>query len=68
MNSITRTADDSRARLWAAQIVLALGGLFLGTTEFAAMGLLPNIAQTFDVDVPTAGHLISAYARCRSPA
>lgn len=45
-----------------AQIVLAMGGLFLGTAEFAAMGLLPNIAATFDVDVPIAGHLISAYA------
>lgn len=45
-----------------AQIVLALGGLFVGTAEFAAMGLLPGIAGGLDVDVPTAGHLISAYA------
>ena len=46
----------------AAQIVLALGGLFLGTAEFAAMGLLPSIADTYEVDMPTAGHLVSLYA------
>lgn len=45
-----------------AQIVLAVGGLFLGTAEFAAMGLLPDVAETFGVEVPVAGHLISAYA------
>ncbi|AWH51775.1 MFS transporter [Stenotrophomonas sp. ESTM1D_MKCIP4_1] len=45
-----------------AQVVLALGGLFIGTAEFAAMGLLPDMAKTYAVDVPTAGHLISAYA------
>lgn len=45
-----------------AQVVLALGGLFIGTGEFAAMGLLPNIATAVDVTVPQAGHLISAYA------
>lgn len=45
-----------------AQIVLALGGLFLGTAEFAAMGLLPDMAASFDVTVPSAGHFVSAYA------
>ncbi|WP_226575129.1 MFS transporter [Acuticoccus sediminis] len=46
----------------AAHFVLALGGLFLGTAEFAAMGLLPSIAETYGVDMPTAGHLVSLYA------
>jgi MFS transporter, DHA1 family, inner membrane transport protein len=45
-----------------AQIVLAIGGLFIGTGEFAAMGLLPDIASSVGVSVPQAGHLISAYA------
>ena len=45
-----------------AQLVLATGGLFLGTAEFAAMGLLPAMAETYGVDAPTAGHFISAYA------
>lgn len=41
---------------------LALGGFGIGTTEFVAMGLLPNIASSLGVSEPTAGHLISAYA------
>lgn len=41
---------------------LAVGGLAIGTTEFTIMGLLPSIADSLQVDIPTAGHLISAYA------
>ncbi|MEY9120566.1 putative MFS family arabinose efflux permease [Bradyrhizobium yuanmingense] len=48
--------------LAAAQIVLALGGLFIGTGEFAAMGLLPGMAESVGVSIPHAGNLISAYA------
>jgi len=41
---------------------LALGGLCIGTTEFAAMGLLPQIATDLGVSIPDAGHSITAYA------
>jgi DHA1 family inner membrane transport protein len=41
---------------------LALGGLCIGTTEFAAMGLLPFIASGLGVTIPAAGHIITAYA------
>jgi MFS transporter, DHA1 family, inner membrane transport protein len=41
---------------------LALGGFAIGTTEFVTMGLLPDIAEGVGVDIPTAGHVISAYA------
>lgn len=41
---------------------LAVGSFGLGTGEFAIMGLLPDIASGFHVSVPSAGHLISAYA------
>ncbi|MFT3663161.1 MAG: MFS transporter [Gordonia sp. (in: high G+C Gram-positive bacteria)] len=41
---------------------LALGGFGIGTTEFVAMGLLPNIASSLTVSEPTAGNLIAAYA------
>jgi len=41
---------------------LALGGLTIGITEFVMMGLLPDIAQDLKIAIPTAGHLISAYA------
>ena len=43
-------------------VALALGGFAIGTSEFVTMGLLPDIAQGVDVDIPTAGHVISAYA------
>lgn len=50
------------ARTRAALFALALGGFGIGTTEFATMGLLPEIAADLDVSIPTAGHAITAYA------
>ena len=41
---------------------LALGGFAIGTTEFATMSLLPAFSRGLDVDAPTGGHVISAYA------
>lgn len=41
---------------------LTLGGLGIGTTEFVIMGLLPDVAASLGVSIPTAGYLISAYA------
>lgn len=41
---------------------LAMGGLGIGTTEFAIMGLLPDIAGSLRISIPEAGHFISAYA------
>ena len=47
---------------WLAVFALAFGGFGIGTTEFVAMGLLPDIASSFAISEPTAGHVISAYA------
>ena len=41
---------------------LAVGGFAIGTTEFASMSLLPDMAHGLGVDAPTAGHVISGYA------
>ncbi|TQK28741.1 DHA1 family inner membrane transport protein [Arthrobacter sp. SLBN-53] len=54
-------AADPAVRALAV-LALALGGFGIGTTEFVAMGLLPDIASGFGVSEPTAGHVISAYA------
>lgn len=43
-------------------IALVVGGIGIGITEFVTMGLLPQIAEGIGVDIPTAGHTISAYA------
>jgi MFS transporter, DHA1 family, inner membrane transport protein len=67
----TRPAPEARAehvpappgsRIGAALAALALGGFAIGTTEFVAMGLLPQIARGVSASVPAAGHIISAYA------
>jgi DHA1 family inner membrane transport protein len=50
------------ARTGVALGALALGGFAIGTTEFVTMGLLPDIAGGVGVDIPSAGHVISAYA------
>jgi DHA1 family inner membrane transport protein len=49
-------------RVAAAIVALAVGGFAIGTTEFVTMGLLPEIAAGVSVDIPSAGHLVSAYA------
>ncbi|TGB05970.1 MFS transporter [Streptomyces sp. MZ04] len=45
-----------------ALLALAVGAFGIGTTEFVMMGLLPNVADDLDISIPTAGHLVSAYA------
>lgn len=45
-----------------ALAAVALGGLAIGTTEFASMGLLPAFAADLGATVPQAGTAISAYA------
>lgn len=67
MNKRENAADDGggvsapRGQT-AAMLTLGLGGLFIGTGEFAAMGLLPDLAKGVSVSIPEAGTLISAYA------
>jgi DHA1 family inner membrane transport protein len=43
-------------------LALALGGLAIGTTEFATMGVLPLIATGMRASVPAAGYAITGYA------
>jgi MFS transporter, DHA1 family, inner membrane transport protein len=64
MNSIpeVKTMDAVAIGGRWAELALAVGGFGIGTGEFAMMGLLPNVAADFGVSVPTAGHVISAYA------
>ena len=46
----------------AAILAMALGAFAIGLTEFAIMGLLPQVATDLAVSVPTAGNLVTAYA------
>ncbi|MGV9338093.1 MFS transporter [Streptomyces sp. NPDC003688] len=45
-----------------ALLALAVGAFGIGTTEFVMMGLLPDVADDLRISIPTAGHLVSAYA------
>lgn len=45
-----------------ALLVLALSAFAIGTTEFVIMGLLPDVARSLAVSLPSAGWLISGYA------
>lgn len=45
-----------------ALAALVLGGIGIGTTEFLAMGLLPETAVDLGVSIPAAGASIAAYA------
>ena len=60
----TQTALEAPSRTAIALVTLALavGSFGIGTGEFVIMGLLPNVADTFGVTTPEAGHVISAYA------
>ncbi|WP_019284603.1 MULTISPECIES: MFS transporter [Arsenicicoccus] len=57
-----RHQEASRRHAGLAILALAVGGFAIGTTEFASMGMLPEVARGIGVDIPTAGHLVSAYA------
>jgi MFS transporter, DHA1 family, inner membrane transport protein len=58
---VSVVAPDPAVR-WLAVLALAVGSFGIGTTEFVAMGLLPDIAHSLRISEPTAGHVISAYA------
>jgi DHA1 family inner membrane transport protein len=45
-----------------ANLALAIGGLAIGTGEFASMTILPVVASDLHTNLPDMGHMISAYA------
>lgn len=48
--------------VWLSLSALAVGGFGIGTTEFATMGVLPDITGDLGATIPAGGHLVSAYA------
>ena len=43
-------------------IALAISAFAIGTSEFIIMGLLPDLAHSFQVSIPKTGILVSGYA------
>ena len=61
--SFPSVADQLTARqIGLILFALTLGGFAIGTSEFASMGLMPNMVASLGVTEPQVGHLISAYA------
>jgi DHA1 family inner membrane transport protein len=62
MSLVDPNGAPPQAHVGLVLFTLAVGGFAIGTTEFATMSLLPDMAHGLGVDAPTAGHVISAYA------
>ena len=62
-DTVSRDATDLTPRqVGLILFALTLGGFAIGTSEFASMGLMPNMVASLGVSEPQVGHLISAYA------
>jgi MFS transporter, DHA1 family, inner membrane transport protein len=59
---VTPDGRTTSPHVGLALLALATGGFAIGTTEFVTMGLLPQIADGVHISIPTAGHVVSAYA------
>jgi len=46
----------------AALLILALSAFAIGTTEYAILGLLPQIATDLAISIPRAGWIVTGYA------
>jgi len=62
LSAVTAPAQPGRSALTAVLLSLGLGGFGIGVGEFVPMGLLPEIAGTYDTSISQAGHVVSAYA------
>ena len=56
--AVSAAAPGFTRAIWS----LGVGGFAIGTGEFVIMGLLPEVAADIGVSIPSAGHVISAYA------
>ncbi len=43
-------------------LALTIAAFGIGTSEYVIMGLLPDLAQSFNISIPKAGVIVSAYA------
>src|ERR1700678_4821508 len=56
------TAERKNILLHTPLMALAIAAFGIGTSEFIIMGLLPNLADDFQVSIPKPGVLVTGYA------
>ncbi len=56
------TPPTSVVPVWLSLTALAVGGFGIGTTEFATMGVLPDVTGDLGATISQGGQLVSAYA------
>lgn len=61
-SSVPSTATVTPRQAGWIVFVLSMGGFAIGTSEFAMMGLMPELVRSFAVSEPQVGHMISSYA------
>jgi DHA1 family arabinose polymer transporter-like MFS transporter len=55
--------EERSAGGWVKNLLpLTMGGFSIGMTEFLMMGVLPDVADSLSISIPTAGYLIAIYA------
>jgi DHA1 family inner membrane transport protein len=64
LSSIDQSANPKLRGLLTSPplAALAVAAFGIGTSEFIIMGLLPNLADSFQVSIPRAGVLVTGYA------
>ena len=62
MSTAVPIRPRTAAPVWLSLTALAVGGFGIGTTEFATMGVLPDVTGDLGATIPQGGHLVSAYA------
>lgn len=62
ISSNQQPTSDKKA--WFAVLSLTFAAFVFNTTEFVPVGILPDIADTFSMDVAHTGLLITGYAWC----
>lgn len=57
-----RVVTGREKTLPLAVAILTFSAFTIGTSEFAVLGLLPEVAESLSISIPRSGFLISAYA------
>ncbi len=61
-DTISELPQTSRRVQWSRVLLLSISAFIFNTTEFVPVGLLTDIAQTYQIDTAQAGWMLTIYA------